>query len=154
MTGKDKEILLSATKTSDATGKSITDAVDEAIKNFSVERSIIDMSFDTTNSNFGRNKGAAVLIEASLEQKFLYLPCRHHIYDLIVKEACKLTFDYTIGPSSPIFETFRSNWQSIKNEVSEKLEVEDQWLLNKKNICCNYSKKYFRLLTMKINGNL
>jgi len=43
------------------------------------------MSFDTTNSNSERKGGAVVLIEKELENKLLYVPCRHQIFDLIVK---------------------------------------------------------------------
>ncbi|GBL76002.1 hypothetical protein AVEN_234317-1 [Araneus ventricosus] len=49
---------------------------------------------DTTASNTGRIKCACVLLERKLGKDLLYLPCRHHIYELALKsafEACITT---------------------------------------------------------------
>jgi len=40
---------------------------------------------DTTASNTGRINGACVLLDHLLEREILYIPCRHHIYEIILK---------------------------------------------------------------------
>ena len=79
LTGIDSEIFLSGHKTSNSSGKMQADTVFETLEKFEIKSNVLGMSFDTTSSNFGLNKGVAVLFEKQREEKLLYLPCRHHI---------------------------------------------------------------------------
>ena len=74
--------------------------------------------------------GIAVLFEKQMEKKLLYLPCRHHIYDLVVRNVAKVFFGNTVGPSTPFFEKFKKDWNSIKEKPTNKLKIEDEWLKN------------------------
>jgi hypothetical protein len=55
------------------------------------------MSFDTTSSNTGEYNGACVLLEERLNKKLLYLACRHHRLELIVKSVFELAFGKSTG---------------------------------------------------------
>lgn len=77
------------------------DAVDWGIPNC-----IKALCCDTTAANLGSNKGAAVLLEQLLEKKLLYLPCRHHIFELILKDVFELKIPTTSGPDVPLFKRF------------------------------------------------
>ncbi|GBM50933.1 hypothetical protein AVEN_36800-1 [Araneus ventricosus] len=67
------------------------DDMSAAICNLLAENKLLDivqaLCCDTTESNTGRIKGACVLLERKLGKDRLYLPCRHHLYELILKSA-------------------------------------------------------------------
>lgn len=46
--------------------------------------------FDTISSNTGCCSGAAALLEQLLGRSLLYLPCRHHISEIILKAVFEL----------------------------------------------------------------
>ncbi|GBO04733.1 hypothetical protein AVEN_173200-1 [Araneus ventricosus] len=62
-----------------------------AIYNLLAETKLLDtvqaLWCDTTVSNTGRIKGACVLLERKLGKDLIYLPCRHPIYELVLKSA-------------------------------------------------------------------
>ena len=122
LTGIDSEIFLSGHKTSNSSGKMQADTVFQTLEKIEIKSNVLGMSFDITSSNFGLNKGAAVLFEKQMEEKLLYLPCRHHIYDLVVRNVAKVLFGNTVGPSTPFFEKFKTNWNSIKEKPTNKLK--------------------------------
>lgn len=69
---------------------------------------------DTTNSNLGSKNFAETLLIRNLSQNYLYLPCRHHIFQVVFGEV----FDFLIsaastGPSIQHFNWFRNHWQKI-----------------------------------------
>lgn len=61
----------------------------------------------------GRLKGACVLLENYLERNILYLPCRHHIYELVLKSVFEAKLCITSGPDVPIFKRFQQFWGNI-----------------------------------------
>ncbi|GBM66065.1 hypothetical protein AVEN_207160-1 [Araneus ventricosus] len=71
-----------------------------AIYNLLAETKLLDtvqaLCCDTTLSNTGRIKGACVLLERKLGKDLIYLPCRHPIYELVLKSA----FEACIAMSS------------------------------------------------------
>ncbi|XP_050521259.1 uncharacterized protein LOC126894353 [Daktulosphaira vitifoliae] len=74
---------------------------------------------DTTASNMGKLKGTCVLLENYLELNILYLPCRHHIYELILKCVFEVKLYLTSGPDVPIFKRFQQNWRNIDTNKFE-----------------------------------
>lgn len=65
--------------------------------------------------NTGGTNGAAALLEKMLGRNLLYFPCRHHIFELILKEVflIKVLKSTTVGPNIPIFNRFKKFWSSI-----------------------------------------
>ncbi|KAF0744220.1 Uncharacterized protein FWK35_00019537, partial [Aphis craccivora] len=53
---------------------------------------------DTTASNTGRLKGACILLEQKLEREILYLPCRHHILEVVLRSAFEIKIDIASAP--------------------------------------------------------
>lgn len=72
------------------------------------------VGFDTTATNTGKKKGAAAKLQKRLSRTLLWLPCRHHIFELIVKEIfiVKLKFK-SKKPNIEMFETLKNSWNSI-----------------------------------------
>jgi len=73
----------------------------------------VAMSFDTTSSNSGRKKGAAVLLEKLLGRNLLYLACRHHILELVVSNVFTTLFGKSTGPQVALFQDLKKKWPKI-----------------------------------------
>ena len=98
--------LLCVTKTEDSTGKVEADAEKEAINNWGLSEGIIACCFDTTSTNSGINSGSCVL--QLLNRQLLWLACRHHIPELILKAAFQSLFGKTTSPVETLFSTLKS----------------------------------------------
>lgn len=85
-THSNDEQLLAVPKLSDGSGKTIATAVFETLKEWHLVNKSQAACFDTTAANTGASKGAAVLPEKMLKRDLLYLPCRHHIGEIILRE--------------------------------------------------------------------
>ena len=101
--------LLCVTKTEDSTGKVEADAVKEAINNWGLSEGIIACCFDTTSTNTGINSGSCVLLKQLLNRQLLWLACRHHIPELILKAAFQSLFGKTTSPVETLFSTLKSS---------------------------------------------
>ena len=84
VTGDNIERLLSVAKVQQGTGKQIADSCIEVVSHWKIKDNIKCLCFDTTAANTGVVKGACTLIESELERELLWLPCRHHIYEVVL----------------------------------------------------------------------
>ena len=100
--------LLCVTKTEDSTGKVEADAEKQAINNWGLSEGII-----TTSSNSEINSGSCVLLQQLLNKQLLWLACRHHIPELILKAAFQSLFGKTTSPVETLFSTLKSSWKSL-----------------------------------------
>ena len=71
--------------------------------------------FDTTSTNTGVHNGACTILEAEfIKRKLLWLACRHHILELILKAVWKRLFGPSSSPSNQTFIHFRDKiWADI-----------------------------------------
>uniref|UniRef100_A0A8D9F7E9 Uncharacterized protein n=1 Tax=Cacopsylla melanoneura TaxID=428564 RepID=A0A8D9F7E9_9HEMI len=76
--------------------------------------------FDTTASNTGRIKGACTLLENMLERDLLYLACRHHILEVVLRSVFDCKMGSTTGPHPDIFKRFSNAWRNLDHK---KIEV-------------------------------
>lgn len=90
------EQLLGVPKLQSSTGAEIADSVYKLLIDWNVADAIAGASFDTTASNSGRLRGAAVLLEQKLGRSLLYLPCRHHICEITLRAAFESKTQTTI----------------------------------------------------------
>ena len=86
------------------------------------------MSFDTTSSNTGCEKGAAVRLEKKMGKKLLYVPCRHHILELAAKAVWLRLFGKDGTPETGLFKTFKSIWPELDQTRYDSLHIEDEAL--------------------------
>ena len=106
--------LLCITKTADATGRVEAAAAKKALDNWGISTdTIIDSSFDTTSSNTGVNSGGAVLLQQLLNRQLLWLSCRHHVAELILKAAFQSLFGKTTATFATLFSTLKSSCSSL-----------------------------------------
>ena len=107
--------LLCVTKTDDSTGKTEAEAVKKALEDWGLKDLIIACGFDTTSSNTGIHKGSCVLLQEMLQRQLLWLACRHHILELLVKAAYHQVFGDTKAPDVKLFSILKdpSTWNNL-----------------------------------------
>ena len=114
-------------------GESIAHSTYNALLEWGCTENIQAVCCDTTNANFVYNGGAAVLLENLLEKNLLYLACRHHMFELILKAVFMVYFPAMNGPDVPIFKRFKNDWNAIKTaEINDGLENVEPFLLAQK----------------------
>lgn len=146
-----KEQFLGAPKIRSGKGKGklIAQAIHALLLEWEIVNRVQAFSFDTTAVNTGPVVGAAVLLEQLLERDVLYLPCRHHIYELVLRATFENKFGKTSGPEVPMFARFREGWNELQSkthmsgvqddEVSVKIPVSVQ--IGIKSFCLNLLKE-------------
>ena len=105
--------LLCIDKTDDSTGKVEAATVKEALDDWGISDGIIASCFDTTSSNTGIYSSSTVLLQQHLNRQLLWLSCRHHIPELILKAAFQTLFGKTTGPSAALFSCLKTSWKSL-----------------------------------------
>lgn len=105
--------LLGVPELSSGTGKNTANAVYDILRDWDIVNKVQAASYDTTAANTGATNGAVSLLQNQLGHDLLQLPCRHHIYELVLKSAFASKFGSTTGPVSPIFQRFKGDWKNI-----------------------------------------
>ena len=107
--------LLCVTKTDESSGKTEAEAVKKALEDWGLKDLIIACGFDTTSSNTGIHKGSCVLLQEMLQRQLLWLACRHHILELLVKAAYHHVFGDTKAPDVKLFSILKdpSIWNNL-----------------------------------------
>ncbi|XP_044575164.1 uncharacterized protein LOC123258973 [Cotesia glomerata] len=77
------------------------------------------MCFDTTSSNTGYFNGACALLEDKIGRDLLYLACRHHTSELMLRNVAEVAWPVTNSPNVPIFKRLRDNWEKIDKSAYE-----------------------------------
>lgn len=126
----DKEQLLAVPKLESSSGKDQAKAVSNALYDWNLIDKVQIMCCDTTASNTGRLNGACVLLEQKLEKELLFFACRHHVYELVLKNVFETKIpQVTSSPDIPLFKKFRDNWKSFNLSTIET--------------CSDFIKKHF-----------
>lgn len=112
--------LLGVPKFDSGTGKNQAQAITSLLQDWKIADRISAMVFDTTYSNTGIHKGACVELERLLGRELLWLPCRHHIIELVMTAAWDSLFGSS-GPSITIFSRFQKAWLSLNQEFSDEM---------------------------------
>ena len=70
------------------------------------------LCFDTTSSNTGIHTFAITVIQRAFQKRLLFLPCRHHILELLSTAVFDLFFASS-GPQIALFSRFKDYWRKI-----------------------------------------
>lgn len=90
-----------------------TEKISGIIYQWGLEDRVNSICFDTEPTNAGGQGGVAFLLQVELEKELLLFACRHHIMELMLKEAFTFTIEKGILSKSPyvqIFRDFRQTW--------------------------------------------
>ena len=107
------EKLINVPALDDGKGATIADAVYKSLYDWGLADSIKALCCDTTASNLGNTNGAAVILQQLLDRDILYLPCRHHIYEIMLANCFELKIPGMSGPNVPLFKRFHDSWEKI-----------------------------------------
>ncbi|KYM93405.1 hypothetical protein ALC62_15995 [Cyphomyrmex costatus] len=119
------EQILDVPALEDGKGISQANAIYNALNSWGLCDSIKALCCDTTNANLGHKSGAAVILEKLLDNDLLYLPCRHHIFEIILAATFDQKLPGTSGPNVPLFKRFSNSWNTLdksryKDDLAEK----------------------------------
>lgn len=126
--GVDK--LLGVPKLENGTGRIIADAVFAAITDWNIKERIQGMCFDTTASNTGNIKGACLFLQDELGRELVHFACRHHVYEIVLREAYEAKFGKDKQPDVRLFQDFKKQWKNVDPTKFESGMV-DEYVRNK-----------------------
>lgn len=111
----DFERILRVPKLLNGTGAAIADVVFDTITEYNLMEVTEAICFDTEKANTGIRNGAAALLEKKMGRSLLYLACRHHIYELILKDIfiTKCMKSKTTAPNVEMFERLKNSWNQF-----------------------------------------
>lgn len=108
------EQLLGVPGITSGEGIEVCSAVFDIAEEWNLVEKIQACCFDTTASNTGKLKGAATLLEQKLGRDTLWLPCRHHIFEVVLAGVfLKTKLIVTSGPEIALFKRFKTEWQTM-----------------------------------------
>ena len=116
------------------TAKSQTEECIQLMAEWKVSGTLIGTAWDTTAMNTDHIQGTAVTIEKHLGKKLLYLACRHHSHELIVRDVWEALFGKEQAPHFSDFKRVQDQWHTLDQNqaASSPLSLKTPWLLAKK----------------------
>lgn len=111
VTGEGQEQLLGVPLALDGTGQRMAEVVLNELEKADLRDKIVGLSFDTTASNTGMFQGACIRIEKDLDRDLLWLACRHHVSEVILRDVFMECVGPSSGPDIPLFKRFRETWK-------------------------------------------
>lgn len=130
ITYQQKEKLLGVPAIVESTGKEQALAVFEMLEDWQLTDTVQAICCCTTSTNMGRLKGACVILEQMVGRDLLYFPCRHHIYELILKSVFEEKLSKSLAPEIPLFKKFQKAWPNIK-QSNFRSGIEDDYVSGK-----------------------
>ncbi|XP_072160455.1 uncharacterized protein [Bemisia tabaci] len=113
LTSGDVEQILSIPEIKSSTGREQAEAIYEQLIDWDLDSKFHCLCCDTTNSNLGVSYGAAVILEKMLGRSILCLPCRHHMFELVLRAAFDAKMPASTSPEVPIFKRFKEAWPKM-----------------------------------------
>lgn len=106
--------ILAMVAISDKTAESQAVAINETCENFSIENhQIVGLACDNENTNVGIHGGTCILLERALNKSLLRLMCRHHIYEIIIKDVYHNLFD-SDTPNNLFYSILKEEWANLR----------------------------------------
>lgn len=121
------EKLLGVPALENSKGLTQANAVYEVLKDWGLCESVKALCCDTTASNLGNKNGAAILLEKLLQASLLFVPCRHHIFELVLRCVFEIKMPLSTGPNVPLFKNFREAWKQI-DTTRYKSGIDDEYV--------------------------
>ena len=118
--------LLSARQIEDSSGENQSDEIMLTLNEWNILEKVSCMCFDTTSSNTGWIRGAAVKLEQKIGKALLWFPCRHHIHEIYIKAAFESIYGEDNSPDYAFFQQFARSWHLIDEDNYDSLEIQDE----------------------------
>lgn len=104
----------------------MANTVFKEVERLGLKDHIVGLSFDTTAANSGILTGACIRIEAFLGHSFLWLACRHHIHEIVLKHVFEQCCGPSCGPEILVIKKFQEQWKSIDRTSYSTLLTQDE----------------------------
>lgn len=127
VTDGEHEQLLGIPELEDGKGSTQARYIHEVLQDWGFTDKVKAICCDTTASNLGHVSGAAVQLEHLLDRELLYLPCRHHIFELILRIVFETKMPPSSGPNVPLFQRFQNSWNDL-NKANYKIGLDNDSL--------------------------
>ncbi|KAG0728657.1 hypothetical protein GWK47_003670 [Chionoecetes opilio] len=121
VSGEDTEELLGVPVSADGTGQAVAETVLKLVRESSLEGNIIGMAFNTTAANTGMVQGACIRIERALERPLVWLACRHHILEVVLKDVFEACMGPSSGPNIALFKRLQNRWPIVDQSRPQPL---------------------------------
>lgn len=116
ITSGKNEFLLGIPTIPNGDAESISEAIFELITQFHLENQIVGLSCDNAPVNLGVYNGVCVRLEELLSKHLLHLPCRHHVFEIVIGTVFKNVFELkTKSPHVELFKDFNDVWDEIQH---------------------------------------
>ncbi|GBN72849.1 Diacylglycerol kinase 1, partial [Araneus ventricosus] len=116
---KYEEKLLGILKLENYSGKEQAMAVLNVLKDWGLEDKAQILCSDTTSSNTGRINGVITFLELYADREMTYFPCRHHIYELVLRSVFEYELnEVTSSTDVAFFKKIREKWNNLEKENS------------------------------------
>ena len=95
-------------------GSTASAAVMELLEKWQCKDSIFGMVFDTPKTNIGQISGVCISIERLLNRPLLWLACRHHVGETIIRWVWNdLAIEKSSGPKTAVFQKLSEVWTDL-----------------------------------------
>ncbi|KAG5890693.1 hypothetical protein JTB14_011659 [Gonioctena quinquepunctata] len=111
------------------TGLNQATVIKDTINEWNVSDRIKAMCFDTCAANTGVDEGTCVRLEKMLKRPLLYLACRHHMYELILRSVVEVVWPGVNSPNVAIFVRFQNFWKTI-DQTKYETGTQDALIMN------------------------
>lgn len=101
------------------TGHECAEKIMELIELNGLGYKIVGVVCDTENVNTGTDNGAVHLLEDMLNFDLLHLLCRHHMFEIVLKDVFTLIFGASTASEFTTFQFLKENWETIKRNRYE-----------------------------------
>lgn len=108
--------FLAVPKIQSGTGENIAKAIYSVLVDWNIADKVVAASFDTTSTNTGLGNGALAFLNKFLGRELIDLACRHHIFEIALKNVFDTVCGTTSAPETLIFNRFGQNWDQIKHK--------------------------------------
>ncbi|XP_044575089.1 uncharacterized protein LOC123258888 [Cotesia glomerata] len=124
LTAYGTEQLLGVPKMNSGTAVNQTSAISSTLSEWGIIKYVKAMCFDTTAVNTGIHNGTCKEIERILGRELIWLSCRHHIFEIVLRGAFEVFWPVSSGPNVQMFGRFKKFWDDI-DITNYKSGVED-----------------------------
>lgn len=72
----------------------------------------------------GMKSGSCAELEKFLGRRLLHFACRHHVFEIVLRNVFEVSWPVTTGPEIGIFKRFQKNWSEI-DQSNYKIGLQD-----------------------------
>ena len=101
-------------------GRKVTEVIIDTLIEWDCKDKVYGMEFDTTASNTGCKTGVCVTLQKCMKKNLLWLPCRHHVGEVMLSQVWKdLEIESSQSSGFQFFDKLKKYWTEIDTTPSD-----------------------------------